>query len=169
MQQTLVEKVCELEIRQNAFRDDHYFRRRVSTTHGVPDADCVSLRDCLPSKSQTQAVVAVVVNPIGQRSLNCFLLSDLHGVTARLIVSQGAAGHPCLVKARTRPAPGSSSSSSSSSADTTEQAQVVLLARPVVTFDKASNNCTLYVLLCLYLCLCIFLSASFSVFLSQSH
>ena len=139
MQQSLVEMVCGLDIGGNAFSDDNYFKRRVTSTHRVPkpEADCVNLRDCLPSKSQTQVVLAVLINPIGGRANNCFLLSDLHGVTARLVVGQSAGGHPCLSKARARTDGGKS--------ETAHNAQVVLLGRPVVTYDKESRNCTLYV------------------------
>ena len=149
------------------FAQDSAFVKRLTDTYNIKMpinilsdnksrefSSCVSLSGASPSKSGEQAVLAVLVSPLsaGGGSLGAsagwgssnrgdcdmYLLSDLHGVTARLAVGPGAARHHLLQSIR------SSNSSNGSRNGDSFAGTVVLLVKPVTIYDPTSKIAQLY-------------------------
>jgi len=123
---TLMESLFDLDIIQNKYPTDFLLNKQL-VEFRLGSSACVTLKTVLSAKSGCQVVACVFLSQLKARGTNCFLIGDLHGMTARLEVGPGACHHRILEMMRTneREAAGS----------------LLLLFKPVVVYDQ-SNECT---------------------------
>ena len=180
---TLVEEIVGLDITttDSSSWQDSAFRKRLQDSYGVAVpthaaaaetsvassgkyGSCVSLAGAAPSKSGSQAILAVLVCPLSSTNggtggglgtsaafsgsstrvdTDMFLLSDLHGVTARLAAGPGAARHHLLQTSRGGAGRGGGGGGGGGGADSAA-GTVVLIIKPAVIFDPISKIAQLY-------------------------